>query len=209
MTSAKLRALFSAGLTYDEIAIINERSEGWRPARSTVLAKYREMGMPPRRPGSQDLIPWHIAPEHNNSIIRHMLQAESRSRRHKALSDTDRRLVARLHELLFGRGTLMVVDYNPAIGFAIVPREESDADIVRAPRDPDLLRKELATAMRDATNAELAQMALQQGIRPELLENAGRDKAADLLRKLLPASETHLQDEHVEAERPKTRRRAG
>ena len=49
MTATKLRALFTSGLTYDEIAEANERSEGWKPSRAAVKRKYEAMGMPPRR----------------------------------------------------------------------------------------------------------------------------------------------------------------
>jgi hypothetical protein len=146
MTSAKLRALFAAGLTYDEIAAVNERSEGWRPSRAAVLRKYEAMGMPSRRTAHTDLVPWRIAPEHNDSVIRHMLQAESRSRQKKALSVTDRKLVARLHDILFGRGTLMVVTYDAAAGFGFAMREDADADIIRMPLDGSALRKELKKA---------------------------------------------------------------
>lgn len=133
MTSAKLRALFHAGLTYDEIAVINLRSEGWQPSRSAVKLKLDSYGMS-RRMSHSDLIPWKVKPEHNSSELRHMLQAESRSRQRKELSETDRKLVARLHELLFGRGKLMVVGYHRDTGFYLAEREDSDEDIIRAPR---------------------------------------------------------------------------
>lgn len=132
MTSAKIRALFNAGLTYDEIAEINERSEGWKPSRSGVKLKLDSLGMS-RRMSHRDLIPWKIAPEHNNSELRHMLQAESRSRQGADLSDTDRKLTSRLHELLFGRGKLMVVGYHPEAGFYLAERTDDDEDIIRQP----------------------------------------------------------------------------
>lgn len=134
MTATKLRSLFSAGLTYDDIAEANLRSEGWRPSRSAVKRKYEAMGMPPRRPSHRELIPWRIDPQHNASLVRHMLQAESRARNHHSLSETDRTLVARLHEILFGRGTLMIVTYHPEVGFAFVLRDDSDEDIIRGPK---------------------------------------------------------------------------
>lgn len=134
MTSQKLRALFESGLTYDEIADVNERSEGWKPSRAAVKRKYEALGMPPRRASHRDLLPWRIAPEHNDSIFRYMLQAESRSRQHKELSVTDRKLTSRLHELLFGRGKLMVVDYHPDLGFVLREREDEDEDIIRMPK---------------------------------------------------------------------------
>lgn len=136
MATAKLRALFNAGLTYDEIAEINERSEGWRPSRSGVMRMYERMGMPPRRNSNKGLVPWTIQPEHNQDRLRYMLQAESRSRLGGEISDTDRKLVSMLHDLLFGRGKLMVVGYHPKVGFYLTERTEDDRDIIREPRQP-------------------------------------------------------------------------
>lgn len=187
MTTAKLRALFEAGLTYDEIGALNEESEGWRPTRSTVKRKYEAMGMPPRHFSSKDVIPWTVKPEHTNHLFRHMLNAEARRRRGAKLSDSDRKLLARMHNLLFGRGTPMVFDYDPNSrdGFMLVLRTDDDTDIFRAPSRMSAYRLDIQAALRDAaTDRELAQVAQREGVRPELLENAGRDAAADLLRAL-------------------------
>lgn len=188
MATAKLRALFNAGLTYDEIAEANERDEGWRPTRSGVKRKYEAMGMPPRRPSSKDLIPWNVRSEHNVHLFRHMLGAESRNRRGAKLSETDKKLLARMHELLFGRGTLMVIDYNPDYedGFFLALRRDSDTDVFRAPTHAGALRLDVQAALRNAvTDRQLAMVAMRDGVRPEVLENSGRDAAADLLRQLI------------------------
>lgn len=133
MSTAKLRALFNAGLTYDEIAEANERSTGWRPTRSGVARKYERLGYPPRHASHTDLIPWRISPEHNKSRIRYMLQAESRKRQGAELSESDRVLVGLLQDLLFGRGRFLVVGYDPKIGFYLTDRSDDDEDIIRAP----------------------------------------------------------------------------
>jgi hypothetical protein len=202
MTATKLRALFAAGLTYDEIAEANERSEGWKPSRAAVKRKYEAMGMPPRRHSSSDLLPWRIRPEHNSSIFRRMLQAESRARQHQKVSVTDRKLISRLNELLFGRGKLMVVGYSPDIGFMLLEREDADEDIIRAPR-------------------EHAPVVSDLELTPEALENQGRDAEADGLRLSGPIEVKFLEadpDELPEPERedaprtparPRGRRRAG
>lgn len=134
MPAHKFRALVNAGLTYDEIADINERSEGWRPGRSSVKYHLDTLNLEPRRASHRGLLPWKIRPEHNDALLRHMLQAESRSRQGKELSETDRKLVSRLHELLFGRGKLMVVGYHPEVGFYTTERTDADEDIIRMPR---------------------------------------------------------------------------
>ena len=134
MATAKLRALFSAGLTYDEIAEANERSTGWRPTRSGVAKKFERLDFPPRHLSHVDLLPWDVRPEHNQARLRYMLQAESRKRQGVELSEPDLVLVSMLHDLLFGRGKLLVVGYHPEVGFFLVDREDDDADIIRAPK---------------------------------------------------------------------------
>lgn len=153
MTSAKLRALYRAGRTYDEIAEANFRSEGWKPSRSAVLRKLQSIDLPPRNADHTDLIPWQVRPEHNASLIRHMLQSESRRRKGIKLNETDKKLIRRLDEVLFGRGTLMVVTYHPETGFAFVMREDEDDDIIRKPEREQLLRKGLRVMLRETAPA--------------------------------------------------------
>src|SRR5215831_9148708 len=99
----KLRALYDAGMTYDEIAqFVYQTEKGWDgpPSRSGVRWKLiNELGFPSRRMSHRDLLPWKkIRPEHNDSELRHMLQAESRKRQGGELSATDRKLVSQLHD---------------------------------------------------------------------------------------------------------------
>jgi len=138
MTTTKLRALVNADRTYDEIAEANERSEGWRPSRSGVKRKLEALGFEPRKKSHVDLVPWRpLRPEHADAELRHMLQAESRRRQlapGEQMSETDRKLVSLLNDLLFGRGRPKVVGYHPEVGFYLADREESDQDIIRHPR---------------------------------------------------------------------------
>jgi hypothetical protein len=187
MSTAKLRALFNAGLTYDQIAAANERSEGWRPSRSGVKRKYEALGMPPRRPSNKETIPWNVRSEHNRHLFRHMLSAEARARQGRSLSGTDRKLLARMHELLFGRGAPMVIDYSPDYpdGFFLALRNDADTDVFRAPQHAAQLRIDIQAALHGATSDnDLVNIALADGVGPEVLENAGRNAAAATLREL-------------------------
>lgn len=136
MPETKLRFLANARRTYDEIALANERSEGWKPSRSAVKRKLESMGIT-RHDSHRELLPWKIRPEHQGSLWRRMLEAESRARKHgrEQISDTDRKLVARLDDLLFGRGKPMVVGYHPAVGFYCTFRTEEEDIIRTAPLD--------------------------------------------------------------------------
>jgi hypothetical protein len=133
MSTAKLRSLWVAGLTYEEIAEANERATGWKPTRSGVARKLERLDFPPRNVSHADLIPWKIAPEHSKDRIRYMLMAEGRKRAGADLSDSDRTLVSLLHDLLFGRGRFLVVGYSPEVGFYLTDRKDEDEDIIRMP----------------------------------------------------------------------------
>src|SRR5690242_13593763 len=89
MPEPKLRRLFRAGKTVDEIAAINERNTriddvpgtGLDPTRPGVAKKFARLGFPRRNLSHEDLIPWQdIRPEHATSRLRKMLEAESRRR---------------------------------------------------------------------------------------------------------------------------------
>lgn len=141
MPASKLRTLFQAGLTYDEIADVNERSEGWKPTRSAVARKYQRMGMPPRYASHHELLPWKIRPEHNHDRFRYMLQAEGRRRRGEPMSETDEYLVSLLHNLLYDRGMPLVVGYNEHVGFYLSSQLPTDTDIIRE-HEPDVATTE-------------------------------------------------------------------
>lgn len=150
MSTAKLRALWNSGLTYDEIADANERSTGWRPTRSGVARKLERLDFPPRNASHVDLIPWKIKPEHGKDRLRYMLAAESRKRQGADLSEPDRVLVSLLHDLLFGRGRFLVVGYDNKIGFYLTERTDDDDDIVRRPQsahtEPEKEQEQTKTA---------------------------------------------------------------
>lgn len=185
MADAKLRALWhrlGVDLTLDDIAEINYQEMGWRPDRSTMSKKYLRMGMPPIRHSSQDLVPWKVKPEHNQNRLRYMLQAESRARAGKELSETDRKLIPELNNLLWpGRGKLMVVGYHEQVGFHLLERTDEDADIIRAPKEAGQIRPDIETAIRTLKDEELAEYATREGLHPLLLENLGREDAAHIL----------------------------
>lgn len=133
MSTAKLRALFNSGLTYEEIAEANERSTGWKPTRAGVAKKFERLDFPARKLHHGDLLPWKLAEPHRKDRFRYMLEAEGRKRQGRDLSDSDLVLVSLLHDLLFGRGRFLVVGYDPSIGFYLTERLDSDSDIVRMP----------------------------------------------------------------------------
>jgi hypothetical protein len=134
MSTAKLRALFELGWTYDEIAEANERETSWRPDRSTVAVKREALGFPARYSRHTELLPWNVLPEHNDHRFRRMLQAESRRRQGGELSYEDRSFVGVLTNLLFGRGEIpLVVGYDQRIGWYLADRTDGDEDIIRRP----------------------------------------------------------------------------
>jgi len=130
-TETKLRALYRAGYTYDEIAEVIEINTGWKPSRAAVGRKREELGEPPRRLSHVTLIPWHVLPRHHDDRFRHMLTSESRRRTGISLSRPERAETEMLRNILFGRGVMFVVCYRTDIGFHLAERYQTDTDIVR------------------------------------------------------------------------------
>lgn len=128
MDLSGLRELAEEGVYLDEIARVNASITGWKPSKSAVKRKLDALGVPPRNLSHRELIPWKIAPEHNDSILRHMLQAEGRRRQGKELSDSDRSLVKGLNRLTKRNAIPLVVGYDRSIGFYLVLREDRDTD---------------------------------------------------------------------------------
>lgn len=135
MATAKLRAYARSGRTLEEIAELNAVDTGWKPERSTVSKKLLAIGEEPRYGRRTDLVPWRIAPKHIESRFRYMLEAESRRRTGKTLRPADKKAADLLNDLLFGRGTPLVVGYCHEHGFYLTDRSDEDQDIIRAPRE--------------------------------------------------------------------------
>lgn len=195
-STAKMRSLWHSPLTLEEIAAYVRRAgDGWTegtPTRGAVSKYAARHDFPPRRSAANtELIPWRVLKRHQSHHWRHMLDAESRRRRGGKMSHSDAKLLTEMHELLWGRGALLVFDYDQDGGWALRVREESDRnDIIRAPRRLSVLRPATQNALRDAgSDRVLAEVAFRHHVHPELLENWGRDAAADLLYALLTTAE--------------------
>ncbi|MEU0739271.1 hypothetical protein [Streptomyces sp. NPDC006134] len=105
-----------------------------RETSISMWANYRRRHLMQRRiTRDDDLIPWHVKEEHRYRYDLTMLRAEARRRDGKELSaDMEQRLEAWLRDL---KAKDAVVYYNPDTeeGFFLVPREESDDDLIRRP----------------------------------------------------------------------------
>lgn len=187
MATAKLRGYAHAGVPYAEIATINEQETGWKPDKTTISKKLKAMGVEPRYGNRADLVPWSIKPEHIESRFRYMLEAESRRREGKELRAADRKAVETLRGLLVPKSgtTSLVIGYHPDLGFYLADRTDADQDIIRMPVEVEHVEAAAAPFVdfEFADDSQLVAQAFEAGLRPERLENLGRDHAADLLRK--------------------------
>jgi hypothetical protein len=128
LPAATLRALFDAGIEYDQIAMLNEAVTNWQPNRSTVLLKRRAMGYDDRNTRRDDLLPWRVTVQDNAHRFWMMLAAESKRRAGEELSREDQSFVRSLDRLV---GTDKVITYSPGSGWALANRLPSDEDIIR------------------------------------------------------------------------------
>jgi hypothetical protein len=157
MATSKLRGLLEAGVPYDEIAIINEQETGWKPDKSTVSYKAQAMGFEPRYASHRGtgLLPRRVRRQHNNSEIRHMLQAVGRIRRGKP-STYDYSLASTFSEIVANPGKPLVVVYYPDTpeGFMFALRGESDVDVFRP--QPERQHKGSTGYLRDCAESSAA-----------------------------------------------------
>ena len=162
MSAARLERMFQAGLTDDEVALMNEAATGWKPHRTVVFRKRRDMGFAGRRLAhTGELLPERVRREHNSSLVRHMLQATSRIRQGRR-SQADDSLAATLQDILGNAGKALVVVYYPetAEGFLFALRDDDDRDIFRHPRGAK--RKVQSTARDAPDRAQAPRLAVRQ-----------------------------------------------
>jgi hypothetical protein len=90
---------------------------------------------------NDDLIPWHVQPQHRWAYPVAMLRVEARRRAGMELREVDRVRVDAWLKHLEDEG--LVVDYDPELpdGFSYVKRRKSDTDIIRQPKQKTTLRK--------------------------------------------------------------------
>lgn len=97
-------------------------------------------GLPRRITRDDDLIPWHVQPQHRWAYPLAMLRAEARRRSGRELRPIDQQ---RVDGWLRGMDEKNVVlHYDPELpeGFFYVPREKTDTDIIRQPPRKTTLR---------------------------------------------------------------------
>lgn len=210
VSDAALRSWHRSGMRLQDIRRKIEETTGWAPDISTISKWLRDMGEEPRHRSRRGLLPWDIRPEHYNGRWRIMLQAAERRLADEELSVSDQKAVDLLDDILFGRGVQQVVGYHPEIGFYRVdatPEEIERGAIIRRPEETGKSAS-IESLDLNSDDETLAAKAREFGIVPELLENVGRNHAADLLRDLYADPKPALPD--AKADKPtSTARRAG
>lgn len=93
----------------------------------------RRRGLDHRINRDDELIPWHVLPEHRWKYPVQMLRTEGRRRAGYELRELDQKQLPAW--LSFLAENDVVVHYDPDLpeGFVYVPREAQDTDIVREP----------------------------------------------------------------------------
>jgi hypothetical protein len=122
------------GRTYKYMIEQYEKKYGIQTTVGMFSEIRRKYGLDRRQTQDDALVPWRLEPHHRFEYPAVMLRFEARRRAGK---DIDAKNLGRLKSWLkkLEDGGL-VVDYDPATkdGFSLVPRQPSDVDIVRTPR---------------------------------------------------------------------------
>ncbi|MFG2209956.1 hypothetical protein ACIQK6_23930 [Streptomyces sp. NPDC091682] len=106
----------------------------------------RRRGLDRRNLRADDLIPWKVKPEHRHKYPAIMLRAEARLRAEndalsrgdtpaRPVSDRDKQRLASWKKDLTEDGLVVHYDPDTSDGFFLVPREEQDSDLIRAPKE--------------------------------------------------------------------------
>ncbi|MER8116261.1 hypothetical protein [Streptomyces sp. NPDC094031] len=82
-----------------------------------------------------DLIPWKVAPEHTLAYPLVMLRAEARKRAGEELVGRAGSKLESWKKMLEETGQVVYYDRDTEDGFFYVPREDSDADLIRRPTE--------------------------------------------------------------------------
>lgn len=134
----EMRAYLARGLSQSRIADEWERDSGIWVARSAIGMAIKRYGLKSAEgcPRYDDLIPWHVLPQHRTNRELKYLRLEGRSRRGLPLSEGEaRRLQDWLYELTSMPAGVVAYDATTSQGFFWLRRREDDVDIVRRPVD--------------------------------------------------------------------------
>lgn len=136
---AKLEKYVRQGLSQSQMVDEWESETGVRVSRAAIGMAMIRLGVDASTPAYryEDLMPWHVRPEHRMAYDARMLRREARRRRGLPSKAKDpekdmRKLTAWLDRLQEANAVIM---YNPDTvqGFWWVPRQSADDDIIRRP----------------------------------------------------------------------------
>jgi hypothetical protein len=137
----EIKGWFEEGWTYQEMSAEYLRKYNVEMVPSGFSNIRNRYGWVRRISRNDDLIPWHVLPEHRHAYPIRMLRAEARRRGGFPLREVDEKNLPPWLDGLNKRGE--VVHYDPELdaGFVLVPREPTDTDIIREPARKTTLRK--------------------------------------------------------------------
>ncbi|ATI18893.1 immunity repressor [Streptomyces phage Animus] len=95
----------------------------------------RRRGLDRRITRDDDLIPWFVKEEHRWKYPVAMLRVEARLRDGQELSETDKARLESWKEMLEEEKAVVHYDPDTEDGFFYVPREASDTDLIRKPKE--------------------------------------------------------------------------
>ncbi|MGW3336222.1 hypothetical protein ACWDCL_01910 [Streptomyces sp. NPDC001009] len=130
---AEVRRWFEEGLTYTEMQAIYREKYNIETSVPMWSAWRRRNGIERRNLRDAELIPWRVKEEHRHKYPAIMLRAEARSRAERKVSDRDMGRLKAWKQWLGEENLVVHYDADTSDGFFYVPREETDADLVRRP----------------------------------------------------------------------------
>ena len=130
-----LRRMRDQKMTHQEIADEVFARTGERVTRNAVTMALTRAGVQGTVRRYSDLIPWRVKPKHEHDYHLAMLRFEARRRRELPLTEAQNRRLDGWLARLDHKGVVVFYEPDSPDGFYLLPRQETDADIIRHPEN--------------------------------------------------------------------------
>lgn len=129
----ELREMRGRNMTHQQIADEIFHRTGERVTRNAVTMALGRAGVKGTVRRYDDLIPWRVKPKHEHNYHLAMLRFEARRRRELPLTESQVRRLDGWLRRLEEHGMVIYYEPDSPDGFYLLPRQESDTDIIRHP----------------------------------------------------------------------------
>lgn len=129
----EVKRWFEEGKTYREMVDLYREQYNLEVSQTMFSNRRALRGWTRRHVRDDELIPWHVEPQHRNERPVVMLRLEARKRAGLPISESEEAELAYFLGQLKEKSAVVYYDPTTERGFFYVPREAGDDDLIRRP----------------------------------------------------------------------------